>query len=94
MMTLEELKKLFATKRLKVEKSNMVYTFKGNTMLLDGRIIANFELYEENGNFYLKTTPYIYDNEDLLIVFKNENPVFINLSTRFRGRHFIALEEV
>jgi hypothetical protein len=93
-MTLDDLKILFATKKLRVLNSDIIYSFKDDNMLKNNMSIAKFELYEIDNKFFLKTTPFIYDSEDLAIEFKNQDPVFINLSTKLGRRFFTTLEEI
>jgi hypothetical protein len=95
-MKLEEIKDIIDGKLFEAHGTNgMTYKFNDGTLLVNKAMVCNYEIVEDDKLFYLRTTPSVYNNEDLLIdVIRVKNPVNLKLTSKITNRLFNELSEI
>jgi hypothetical protein len=93
-MTIEEAKKILLFTKFNVG-NGIIWQFNETTLLINGKPLTQYNLYEENGECYLHTEHPVTTNEDYLITTVGEvhSPFKILLTPKFSKIRPVLLEQ-
>jgi hypothetical protein len=91
-MTIEEVYDILQSKVYYDKEGTRKFTFIGNSIHIDRRAFVPFQIYEENGLFYMIPDTPIADEKELRISVEKDGGNHVDLYGRISGEKMITLE--